>query len=276
MFGWQRFCFWNLSASKNSEPLISSHSILIKTSHHHPLPHYYKRFMCTGFLHPVEDGAPNGLELLRLLDRCPPPPSPPICFFSGGWCTKWAGAVGQVPSLHHYAPPYLGFLVAVADGAPSRLELRKPLSLSTDQPRLVYLSQSPHTGGGGGGGGGVSGGWWTEQAGTAETVAPVALPPLSADWSRLECLSQSPRACCFQWRTVDRAGWNCWGCWTSATWARRDAPPPASAPPPLCWSARACCPWQHGSGWVPCSRPCTATPRAPAVRAMHRLNRMLR
>ena len=28
-----------------------------------------------------------------------------------------------------------------------------------------------------------------EQAGTAETVAPVAPPPLSTDWSRLVCLS---------------------------------------------------------------------------------------
>ena len=104
-----------------------------------PLPHYDKRFMRTRFQHPVEDGAPDGLELLRLLDRCHHCSTvhplfgfsvvddalnglelletvgqvsslhhyarPYLGFFSGRWCTRQAGMVGQMSSLHHYTTP---------------------------------------------------------------------------------------------------------------------------------------------------------------------------
>ena len=75
-----------------------------------------------------------------------------------------------------------------------------------------------------------------EQAGTAETVTPVAPPPVSADWSRLVCLSQSPRACFFS------GEWGGGGSVEDGGQSRTAETVAPVAPPPLStdWSRLVC------------------------------------
>ena len=139
-----------------------------------------KDLLCPGFQHPVEDGAPDGLELLRLLDRC-----------------------------HHCITVHPLFVFSVVDGVPNGLELldRCHHCITMHHPICFFQWQMVHQAGWNG---------WTDVITSSLFFTPCFFTVEDGVPNGLELLHRCHHCIAmqhpvfFQWRIVHQMGWNGW------------------------------------------------------------------